>query len=80
MVARICPPDEPTSRSALDIVRVDLARVTSAYFAGAPVYHRMHALEDKLFDMMRPASRLRRIPQVTEIHKNTPNDPLYRNW
>jgi hypothetical protein len=42
------------TRSALDLVRIELAQVTAAYFAGAPVYDQMHALEDKLFDMMWP--------------------------
>lgn len=50
--------NKPT-RSALDLVRVELAKVTNAYFAGAPVYDQMHALEGQLFDMTRPTTRRR---------------------
>jgi hypothetical protein len=49
----------PRATSALDIVRADLARVTAMYFVGAPVYDQMHALEDKLFGLMRPKARPR---------------------
>jgi hypothetical protein len=47
----------PRAVSELDMIRAALARVTGAYFAGAPVYDEMHRLENELFDMMRPNAR-----------------------
>jgi hypothetical protein len=54
----------PRAVSALDLVRAELARMTSMYFAGAPVYDRMHALEEQLFNMMHPFSH----KPVTNFH------------
>jgi hypothetical protein len=58
----------PRASSPLDLARADLARVTAAYFAGAPVYDQMRALEDKLFAMMWPkATRAKFTPPANWI-------------
>lgn len=44
----------PKSKTALSLIRVELARVTAAHFAGAPTYDTMCDLELQLFDMLHP--------------------------
>jgi hypothetical protein len=66
----------PRATSPLDIARADLARVTSMYFAGAPVYDQMHALEEQLFDMMWPNARGR---GGRNFHTPLPDDRVFHD-
>jgi|HubBroStandDraft_6_1064221.scaffolds.fasta_scaffold494183_4 hypothetical protein len=65
----------PRATSPIDLVRVELARVTAAYFAGAPTYDQMRVLEEKLFNLMRSVRPL----AGTGWNTTPPDSPFFQD-